>query len=134
MNAEMPVKNVPFKICSICNNVWNTRDDFLGDPDIHIVGYQPHFEALVEGLFLFNHSCLGTLSISAGRFASLYDGPVFTERLTGSVDCPGYCLHKNELRPCAAKCECAFVREIIQVILNWQKMERTAKFTEDRHE
>jgi G:T-mismatch repair DNA endonuclease (very short patch repair protein) len=51
-----------FKGCSICNKVWKNRDGFLDDPDIVIVGYQVHFEDLTEGLFLFNHTCRGTLT------------------------------------------------------------------------
>lgn len=120
MNKSQAETN-PFKICSICKTVWRTRNDFLDDPDIFIVGYQVHFNELTEGLFLFNHSCRGTLSIKAGEFTDLYNGPVFSKRLTGSEDCSGHCLHVRELSPCPAKCDCAFVREIIQVVKNWQK-------------
>jgi hypothetical protein len=43
------------------------------------------------------------------------------ERKTGTEECPGYCLHQDELQPCPARCECAYVREIIQIIRNWPK-------------
>lgn len=118
------VNTRPFKICTICKAVWQTRDNFLDDPDVFIVGYQPHFNLLTEGLFLFNHSCRGTLSIKAIEFKDLYKGPVFKERLTGSEECPGHCLHESELDPCPAKCECAFVREIVQIVKNWPKIKR----------
>lgn len=111
----------PYKKCPICKNIWATRNDFLDDPDIEVVGYQVHFEELSDGLFLFNHSCKGTISLKAGLFSDLYDGPIFKERLTGTDDCPEYCLVKHELRPCPAKCECAYVREIIQLIMAWPK-------------
>ena len=110
-----------FKKCTVCGFQWALLDDFLRDPNIVIIGYQVLFENLTEGLFLFNHSCKGTLAISAGVFSDLYDGPIFTERATGSEDCPSYCLNKDELRPCPVQCECAYVREIIQVIKNYQK-------------
>jgi hypothetical protein len=111
----------PFKICTVCGAVWHTRDDFLGNPGISIVGYQVHFQALTSGLFLFNHSCQGTLSIKAELFTDLYKGPAFSKRKTGSKECPGHCLHKTDLAPCPVKCECAFVREIIQHIINYPK-------------
>jgi hypothetical protein len=111
----------PFKACKICGTTWCARDDFLTDPDIVIVGYQVHFDALTEGIFLFNHSCNGTLSVMAGELRDLYKGPVFQNRATGSEECPGYCLYEKELDPCPAECECAFVREIVQVIKKWPK-------------
>ena len=74
------------------------------------------FEALKAGLFFFNHDCGTTLALYADQFADLYQGPIFQERLQGGDDCPGYCLNKDELEPCPAACECAFVREIIQCV------------------
>ena len=59
------------------------------------------------------------MAVPAGQFQNLYNGPIFEQRLTESEDCPGYCLRKDELRLCPAKCECAYVREIIQIIKNW---------------
>jgi hypothetical protein len=94
---------------------------FLGDPNLTIIGYQVSFEELVEGLFLFNHSCETTLGVKAGKFQDLYPGPIFDNRLSGKADCPEYCLRRNDLRPCPAKCEFAYVREIIQIIRNWPK-------------
>ena len=70
---------------------------------------------------MFNHSCKATLSMHANAFWDLYQGTFFTDRATGNDQCPGYCLHPDELSPCPAQCECAFVREILQVIKNWRK-------------
>jgi len=109
-------KNNPFKICSKCGVGWKDRKSFLDDANISIIGYQAHFKHLTTGLFLFNHSCHGTLSITADEFTDLYDGPVFQDKLTDSDDCPGYCLQENMLDPCHVQCECAFVREIIQIL------------------
>jgi len=115
------VKN-PFKICSACNFVWAERNVFLGDHGIKATGYQVDFNRLKSGLFLFKHaSCHSTISIPAGEFTDLYNGEIFEMRSTGKGDCPGYCLRKNELRPCPAKCECAFVREVLQLVKNWPK-------------
>jgi hypothetical protein len=110
-----------FKQCSSCGQIWNTREGFVGDSTIDIVGYQVNFPSLGEGLFLFNHNCRTTLTIRASEFKDLYDGSIFAERLTNSEDCPEYCLHNDNIERCPAKCECAYIREIIQVIRNWPK-------------
>lgn len=112
-----------FKDCSLCGFCWKTRQDFLCDPDIEIIGYQAHFEALVAGTFLFNHACRTTLAVPAGEFQDLYDGPMFRTRATGGEDCPGHCLNRHDLSPCRAECECAYVREIVQIIRDWPKIE-----------
>ena len=85
------------------------------------IGYQVNFKSLDAGIFLFNHRCKGTLAIPAEQFRDLYKGPIFKERATGSDDCPGHCLHEDQLDPCPVRCECAYVREILQIIRRWPK-------------
>jgi hypothetical protein len=110
-----------FKKCSKCGFIWPKRTSFLGDPRLRMVGYQANFDELMAGLFLFTHTCGTTFSVQAGEFRDFYGGPIFTERLNGTEKCEGYCLHKDDLRPCPAKCECKYVREIVQTILKWPK-------------
>jgi len=105
-----------FRICTCCGFEWKSRDDFVDDNNIVIIGYQARLKALTAGIFLFNHSCKGTLGLEVSAFEDLYDGPIFQGRATGSDDCPGYCPHEDSLDPCLVKCECAFVREIIQIL------------------
>lgn len=107
-----------FKTCPACGHSWENRDAFIEDENVSIVGYQARFESLKAGIFMFNHSCRGTLALDVDSFADLYDGPIFTKRFTGSDDCPEYCQHKSNLLPCPTECECAFVREIIQRLKN----------------
>jgi hypothetical protein len=109
-----------FKLCSACKQDWPTRDLFLTDPAIKLVGYQVSFETLTEGFFLFNHSCESTLAISAEAFINLYKGEMFSERAPAG-ECLGKCLHQDDLSPCPLRCECAFVREILQIIKGIQK-------------
>ena len=105
-----------FKICPNCKHVWENRADFINDPDVQIIGYQVHFEALETGFFLFNHSCGTTFALEVGPFKDMYSGPIFQDRATGSDKCPGYCLHENNLDSCPVRCECAYVREIVQML------------------
>ena len=121
-----------FKKCSCCASPWFDRNEFLQDGAIDLIGYQANFSQLELGYFLFNHlTCQSTLAIPAGQFKDLYDGPVFAIKLTGSESCPGYCLNEASFDLCTAKCECAYVREIMQLIRDWPKMERRpAKFAQ----
>lgn len=115
-----------FRTCT-CGKTWSSRDEFLSDPKIKIIGYQVNFEHLKEGFFLFNHmekDCLTTMGLPAGLFLDLYRGAIFQDRLTGSFQCAGQCLHERDLSPCPEKCECAFVREVVDMVVHWKK--RTA--------
>ncbi len=103
----------------MCDRIWENREDFLLDPQVTGIGYMPNFRELELGLFLFNHELCGTtLSIEAVEFIDLYDGPVFADRLTATESCPEYCFHKSELRPCPAKCECAYVRQVLDMVVS----------------
>lgn len=97
---------------------------FLADSAVSLTGYQADFEELVTGLLLFNHRCGTTLAIPVAEFQDLYHGPVFEDRLTGTAECPEYCLRQDELAPCNQPCECAFVRGIMQVIRHWPESVR----------
>lgn len=110
-----------FAECSSCGHKWIGRDDFLQDADIAIHGYQVNYDDLLAGTFLFNHSCGATLAVSVRHFNGLYEGPIFKDRLTGSSDCPGYCLYQDQLDLCSNRCECAYVRNIIDIIRKWPK-------------
>jgi hypothetical protein len=110
---------VRFRRCVCCQKVWFNRSDFLLDGDLLLNGYQVNFGDLELGWLLFTHlppGCHSTIAVSVDQFADLYDGSIYAERKTGTEECPGYCLDKDNLKPCNAECECAFVREILQII------------------
>ena len=96
----------------------------MSDPAVRLVGYQANFPELEAGYFMFNHlapGCLTTFTIDAKKFRDFYHGEVYRERLDRSSKCPGHCQHEGDLNPCPAKCECGFVREVMQIILRWPK-------------
>jgi hypothetical protein len=110
-----------FKRCPMCGASWTSRGHFLADPDVDLIGYQVNFQHLEAGYFLFNHRCGDTMAIPVLAFRDMYDGPVFIERASGTVECPGHCLREDDLEPCPTHCECSFVREMLQVVKNWPK-------------
>jgi hypothetical protein len=113
-----------FKTCQMCKHCWADRNEFLADTGVSLIGYQSSFKELVAGIFLFDHACGETMSLEVRNFTDLYSGPMFRERRTGMSECPAYCLEKYNLNPCPAHCECAFVREIMQVIKQIPKKQR----------
>jgi len=126
INTDAPdnQKDTNYKKCTMCDFIWERQEDFLRDPTLNVIGYQADFKDLQAGFFLFDHKCRTTLAIPAKAFHNLYDGPIFAERHTGEEDCPSYCLLPKELRPCPAQCECAYVREILQIVKDWPKKMR----------
>ncbi len=105
-----------FMVCPNCRASWKTREDFLNDRNVFICGYQVNFVDIKAGFFLFNHICGTTFTLDVRAFADLYHGPVFNKKATGTDQCPGHCLHKNNLDPCPAECECAYVRDVVQTL------------------
>jgi hypothetical protein len=106
----------------MCGKEWKERADFLSDPAIQVTGYSAHFKDLELGLFYFNHeTCKTTLALLASSFTDLYKGPVFKKKKTGSDVCPGHCLKRSVTRPCPVECECAYVREVLDMVSHWDK-------------
>jgi hypothetical protein len=118
--SEHEILDGIYRRCPGCCRVWASQDRFLTDPELTVAGYQVNFDVLGDGLFLFNHSCGTMLAVPTNEFRHLYDGPIYEQRRTGTADCPGYCLRKDETRPCPAECECAYVREVLQIARNWR--------------
>lgn len=107
------------KRCNCCLTEWRSREEFIDDPCIELIGYQVNFDDLQLGFLLFNHrACGSTLALPVAIFRDMYEGPVYQARATGGPECPGYCIKEKCLDSCGARCECAYVREIISVVLS----------------
>jgi len=112
-----------FKSCPSCLHAWETREDFLADGNLLLNGYQADFQDLEHGMFFFTHKvadCASTMALMVEDFRNLYTGPTYPTSKALSEECPRYCIDENEMSRCEALCECAFVREIIQIIRNRQ--------------
>ena len=108
-----------FKTCPNCKAAWNDRESFLADPLISLNGYQFNLKSVENGLFLFTHlstNCRTTMAVPVSWFLDLYSGPRYPESRALSPECPRFCIDEKNLERCQAICECAFVREVMQVI------------------
>lgn len=108
-----------FKECPNCRHLWRDRESFLSDPGLHLIGYQVNYGELNAGLFLFSHdipACGTSLAVKAGKFTDMHKGPIFESRLADTDSCAGHCLHVSDLSPCPEKCECAYVRDVLQEV------------------
>jgi len=114
----MEKKNIDliFKICGNCSEKWKFRTDFLKDKNLKIIGYQAHFKDIEKGLYLFDHNCKTTFGVKVSKFKSLYHRIKYDTIKTGTDECTGKCLIKNNLEPCKAECRLAYLREIMQII------------------
>lgn len=110
-----------YAACPMCRKEWFSREEFLSDPEITLEGYKVNFVELKAGFFMFRHQGIHPITLVVEKFADLYEGEIFEERATGTDECPAYCLYEKELGRCFARCECAFVRDIIQIIKHWEK-------------
>jgi len=121
------MKETPFKVCPTCSEKWDMIEALLVDPQIELVGYQVNMAVLEEGLFYFLHhpkECGTTMAIPVAAFKGLSDLPFLAPRAaTESPEgCSGLCLRKGELGACPERCECNWVREVMQTIQAWKKV------------
>lgn len=113
-----------FKVCPGCFHVWETREVFMSDPHLEFNGYKADFKDLDFGMFFFTHTasnCHSTMTMMVEDFLDLYSGKRYSENKALSDECPRYCIDEKQLSRCDAFCECAYVREICQLLVDRQQ-------------
>lgn len=82
---------------------------------------------LESGFFLFNHEteeCGTTMTLEVKYFSDMHDGPLFEEHTKENAEnCPGYCEDRYILEACDSKCECAYVRDVLQKVRDWPRQQ-----------
>lgn len=111
----------PFKQCTECGRIWDTREALLRDPQLKSAGYQPNLAKPEQGLLLFQHACGNTLSVPLELFLDLGETPFLQRRRCLLGQCPDDCRHPHELNAERTECECAFVRELLKTTRAWPK-------------
>jgi hypothetical protein len=106
----------PFKICTSCERRWDTREQFLDDPTIVLLGYQSFLPDDVLGLFMFNHDCGTTLTIRAARLEDLHDGPIYRARRDWVQHGAETCLASSTDHACPPTCECEYVKHVSEAV------------------
>ena len=110
-----------FKKCTCCGTEWKNLNDLIRDEQVQIIGYQAAFTDSYEGLFFFAHrtkECGTTIAIPVSCFATLYEGPDYTEQLACTELCNGLCQSFYDFGGCSKECEMRWVRDIIEVLIN----------------
>ena len=116
-----------FKICTKCGHRWESRDRFLEDDSVRLVGYQIDCSRQGPGFFLFNHladHCGTTLALDVNLLENLYDGPVMEDTEEEDVEMAVACLYTQSGLPCPESCECRFVNVLCEMIMSWPKRHR----------
>jgi hypothetical protein len=112
-----------FKLCNKCKTQWKSRDDFLNDSNIGMIGLMANNDNYKRGAYLFNHrlpndSCNTTIGLFVDNFLDMYSGEICEQLKMGTDECSGHCVDINELENCSAHCRNAIARKIMQEILN----------------
>jgi hypothetical protein len=111
-----------FKTCPMCGDLWGYRADFLSDPYVIFLGYQPGAFLESSGGFLFNHvRCGTTLAVPLATFLDLSPEPEITDSCATRGVQEEFCLGRKENKICPPQCRCASVAHSARVLQNWPK-------------
>jgi hypothetical protein len=124
MNVERADRT--FQICGSCRRRWPTWDQFVRDSDVRLLGLQSEITKPDINLLVFEHSCGSSISILSRRLRHLLPEPQPgdpAERLMGTAECRGHCLHLEDLEACDAPCSNARDRELILFVQRMRKGE-----------
>jgi hypothetical protein len=96
----------------MCGHRWATREQFLEDPTIRLVGLQVVGNLPDANVVIFEHTCGTSVSILAKRLHDLL-GPVAPDEwplalLFGTKDCHGLCTDLANLDGCDRPCRNAY--------------------------
>lgn len=113
MTTPPTQSRILFKQCPCCGAVWESRQEFLSDPAIHLIGYQPLLTPDMAGFFLFNHARCGTsLGLALAVFQDFAEELEAPEPARREGEVRSWCLVESGGPDCPPKCLCRVVRQI----------------------
>jgi len=113
----------------MCRKQWATRQEFLADPNLRLLGLQAVPHHADGNLLMFEHDCGTTVSVLAWRLRDLLPpeqrGEEDLPSLYGSEQCSGFCNKLEELSACDLACSSARDRRLTLWVAE-QKRKRAA--------
>jgi hypothetical protein len=102
----------------MCRKAWATREDFLEDPSLKLLGLQVVAELPDANLIVWEHECGTSVSVLARRMHDLLSPPVDGDTwplplLLNSPDCQQLCTSLENLLACDRPCRNAFDRRVM---------------------
>lgn len=111
-----------FRHCPVCRAEWDFRGEFLSDPSVSFVGYQPVNGGQPAGVMLFRHrDCGSNLPCPLEWFQELTGQPILGEPCAATGTKGELCLARTPALDCPLKCVCSFVWQISRIIEIWPK-------------
>ena len=110
-----------FTSCPKCQNAWLTRGDFLRDPAVRLLGFQPGTIGDADGVILFSHDlCGGNLPVELPRFDGLVQAPKYAASSKTFNTIP-FCTAELCNAYCPTDCACDYVWHVMGLIQSWPK-------------
>jgi hypothetical protein len=111
-----PPTEASFRSCGMCRKQWPTRQDFISDPELRLLGLQAVPDFPDANLLVFEHECGTSVSVLASRLRDLVpdaeaDDPSLP-LLQGTESCSGFCNRLESLEACDRRCRNARDRRL----------------------
>lgn len=107
-----------FKVCGSCGRPWPTWDDFVGDPQVRLLGLQavPHLPE--ASVLVFEHRCGSSVSVLTRRLHHLLPEHPALEwpSLRGTEACRRHCLSLADHEACDRRCRHALDRDLLALV------------------
>jgi len=108
----------PVKVCGSCGRPWRSWDDFLGDPQLRLLGLQAVMRVPNANLLVFEHRCGSSVSLLTKRLRHLVpEHPSDAwPSLRGTDQCRRHCLSLADHKACDRPCRHARDRDLLALV------------------
>ena len=108
----------PVKVCGSCGRPWRSWDDFLGDPQLRLLGLQAVARVPDANLLVFEHRCGSSVSLLTKRLRHLIpEHPADAwPSLRGTDQCRRHCLSLEDHEACDRPCRHARDRDLLALV------------------
>ena len=130
---EAHAASAPFRTCGMCRKTWATREDFLEDPGIRLLGLQAVPELADANVLVFEHECGTSVSVLAHKLRDLL-APAEAHDATlpllyGTEACQKLCTNIASRSTCDRPCRNAYDRRLSTGIADRKERLRAQRAT-----